>query len=305
METPSPSPERKLRRFLIARHGETNFNKEKRVQGTSDASVLTLDGISQASALGVYIARRQAGEMLDCGVRSSSSIMDAYANKDCSNDDNISSTSSPTTAPPITRTWCSPLNRCQQTYAAISGCCSSYNTTNNNSLPKPTIHSDLREIELLEWQGRLRNDIKQNEVANWAIFKHEPKKLGLGKEGTFYPVVDCWERGVTNWETIRSDAASTATTTIASSSKEEEEGAIFIMSHGAIGQCMLLQALGINIDNYGKSRRYAFDNCECIEIEWGDGEECSERWRRVHPKGGTWMRTSASQRSCGGLSSSR
>ena len=280
----------KLRRYLIARHGETNYNNERRVQGTSDASVLTLDGISQASSLGVYIARRQAGELLECD---GSSIIYSQT-----------TTAEESYAPPsITRTWCSPLTRCRQTYAAISGCCSTYNT--KSVLPEPTIHDDLREIELCTWQNELRSDIIKNDTTNWNIFKDTPKLLQLPKEGKeFYPVVDCWERGIQNWNTIRSDAATT--------NDEQEEGAIFIMCHGAIGQCMLLQALGISIDHYGKSRRYSFDNCECVEIEWKDDDdddnnECgySVRWRRVHPVTTEWELTSLSRKMGGELMCSR
>lgn len=36
-------------RYFLARHGQTNFNKEGRIQGTLDTSVLTLDGIAQVS----------------------------------------------------------------------------------------------------------------------------------------------------------------------------------------------------------------------------------------------------------------
>ena len=131
MATQSP-PKRRLRRFLLARHGETNFNKEHRVQGTSDASVLTSDGQCQAAALGVYIAHRQDGEVKDDGDASAAA------------------------APSIARTWCSPLGRCHQTYDAVSKACSS---NKDNPLPTPTIHSNLREIELCEWQGRLRQEI--------------------------------------------------------------------------------------------------------------------------------------------------
>mmetsp|Transcript_30249 Transcript_30249/g.60752 ORF Transcript_30249/g.60752 Transcript_30249/m.60752 type:complete len:81 (-) Transcript_30249:35-277(-) len=54
------------------------------------------------------------------------------------------------------------------------------------------------------------------------------------------------------------------------------------MCHGAIGQCMLLQALGLEKKEYGKSRRYALDNCECFEIEFeSDESEYSSRWRRI------------------------
>ena len=66
MSATSPPSKKVLRRYILARHGETTFNKEKRVQGTIDEeSVLTLDGISQAAALGIHIALRQRGEAMD------------------------------------------------------------------------------------------------------------------------------------------------------------------------------------------------------------------------------------------------
>ena len=290
----------KLRRYLIARHGETTYNKERRVQGTSDASMLTLNGISQASSLGVYIARRQAGELLESDGSSTTSQTTIQK----------SHTAEESYTPSIKRTWCSPLTRCRQTYAAISGCCSTY-SAKNSVLPEPTIHDDLREIELCTWQNRLRSDIIKNDTTNWNIFKDAPKLLQLPKEGKeFYPVVDCWERSIQNWNTIRSDAADAATTT--TNTNEQGEGAIFIMCHGAIGQCMLLQALGIGIDHYGKSRRYSFDNCECIEIEWKDDVVDDEnesgyavRWRRVHPVTTEWELTSLSRKMGGELMCSR
>ena len=310
MASATPSSNQKLRRYLIARHGETNFNKERRVQGTNDTSRLTLDGISQASSLGVYIARRQAGETSD------NILDDGHAAAPFSTNNRAA-----TSAPPIARTWCSPLTRCRQTYAAISGCCSSYiktNSINNNSskhmpvLPAPTIHNDLREIELCEWQGRLRQEIIEQEKDNWEIFKANPKLLTL-KQGTFSPVVDCWERGLSNWNAIRSDAvlkdtsiSGSSTTNTDMTDKEEQQDTIFIMAHGAIGQCMLLQSIGIPIELYGKSRKYSFDNCECIEIEWADGEETSVRWRRVHSEISTqWQSSVASRAMATGLSSGR
>ena len=218
--------------------------------------------------------------------------------------------------PPITRTWCSPLTRCRQTYAAINGCCSSYTNNNNscsNLLPDPTIHDDLREIHLCEWQGRLRQEIIKEDPGNWNVFKKDPKQLKLGSDKSFAPVLDCWERGMKNWNVMRSDAANggglssiTKAREELEESKQEGSGAIFIMTHGAIGQCMLLQALGLSIEMYGKSRKYSFDNCECIEIEWADGDEHSTRWRRVHPVATKWECTSASQQmASGGLSCSR
>jgi len=275
----------KLRRYLIARHGETNYNKERRVQGTVDEPcTLTQDGISQVKSLGDYIAKRISGDVLDGDDKADNDI-----------------------APPITQTWCSPLTRCKQTYATISEVCSTYTNENESStrstLPTPTIHNNLHEIELCDWQQRLRLDIIKEEPNNWKVFKESPKLLTLKKDGKeFRPVVDCWDRGLECWHTIRSKAA-----------RDDEDGAIFIMAHGAIGQCMLLQALGLSIDSYGKSRRYSFDNCECIEVEWLD-DECNDneekysfsiRWRRVHPVPDEWKSTLSSQKMGCRLSSSR
>jgi len=283
-QTAPPQTKPKLRRYLIARHGETNFNKEGREQGTLDTSVLTFDGISQAAALGVYIARRQAGEEKDGSAVGGAAAISAKA-------------------PAITRTWCSPMTRCRQTYAAISGCTSSY----SRPLPNPTVRLDLREIDLSEWQGRLTREIMEQDSDNWNTFKKNPKMLRLDS-GRFAPVLDCWERGLANWNAIRSDARAAGTEKSSSGSKVtdtqhdhpkegEEDGecdVIFIMCHGGMGQCMLLQSLGIDVDMFRKSRDYAFDNCGCVEIEWADGEKCATRWRRVHPVATEWQSTSSS-----------
>lgn len=266
----SSSTPGKLRRYLIARHGETNFNKERREQGTLDTSVLSFDGISQAAGLGVYIARRQAGEVKEDTGGDGASVVASL---------------------PIARTWSSPMTRCRQTYAAVSGCSSSY----GHPLPNPTIQSDLREIELCEWQGRLTQDIAEQDSENWNIFLNNPSMLRLDN-GRFAPVLDCWERGLENWKAVLSDAAS--------EEREGERSVIFIMCHGGMGQCMLLQSLGVDIDMFRKSSDYGFDNAGCIEIEWADGEELSRRWRRVHPRVTDWQSSSESQRVAEGVLSS-
>ena len=240
-------------RFLLARHGETNFNREKRVQGSSDLSVLLPDGIAQAAALGMYVSRRQAGQAPD---------------------DVVVSNSTPTNAPPITRTWCSPLTRCRQTYAAVSGCCSSSHH-NGTPLPDPTIHFNLREKDMKEWEGKLRIDIGE-EI--YAAFKADPLSHRLD-DGKFSPLLDCWERASSNWSEIRSDAAANT------------ESAVFVMFHGSLGNCMLLQALGMGIDMFDKTIEHKFDNCDCIELDWADGDEIAMRWRRVFPEAGEWQST--------------
>lgn len=242
---------KKSRRFIVARHGETNYNRERRVQGTSDESVLTDKGVSQAKALGAYISKRGT----------------------------------------ITRTFCSPLQRCRQTYAEISRGCAA----NDNPLPDPIILDTLKEIELKEWQGRLRSEIMIEEKTNWDIFRANPCDLRL-QNGTFAPVLDCFERATSNWDIIRSAAASNSV------------DVTFIMCHGAIGQCMLLQALGLDRKEYGKSRRYALDNCECFEVEFeSDESKYSSRWRRIDSSQvpSDWRSTYVSQLVSATLATSR
>ncbi|KAJ1461630.1 histidine phosphatase superfamily [Pelagophyceae sp. CCMP2097] len=82
---PAVALEAPPRRFLIVRHGETNFNVEGRVQGTLDTTVLTETGISQAAGLGYYVASAHAGD--------------------------------------ISQVWVSPMRRARQTLAAVRGVC--------------------------------------------------------------------------------------------------------------------------------------------------------------------------------------
>ena len=72
-------------RFLLARHGQTNFNAEGRMQGTLDTSVLTLEGISQVAGLGHWMATHEAAR--------------------------------------VDHAWCSPMTRARQSYAAVAGVC--------------------------------------------------------------------------------------------------------------------------------------------------------------------------------------
>ena len=78
-------PPQNAQRFLIARHGETNFNAEGRIQGTLDTSVLTARGVRQAQELGCYIADEELAR--------------------------------------IAKVWVSPMTRARQTLACIEEAC--------------------------------------------------------------------------------------------------------------------------------------------------------------------------------------
>ena len=69
MSSLATGPSAAARRFLLARHGETNFNAEGRIQGTLDSSQLTLRGIGQAAGLGHYVATHEACWSAPSGTR--------------------------------------------------------------------------------------------------------------------------------------------------------------------------------------------------------------------------------------------
>eukprot|EP01052_Picozoa_sp_SAG31_P011069 SAG31_NODE_619_length_13509_cov_3.297539_4_plen_165_part_00 len=123
-------------RILLARHGQTNFNRDQRIQGALDTSQLTCDGIQQVSALGFWLAT--SGETLKH----------------------------------IDRTWCSPMVRARQSLAAVRGCAA----VAGCPLPQTTIRDDLREIELHQWEGRRKADIASEDPEGWAMWKCCPEQ---------------------------------------------------------------------------------------------------------------------------------
>ncbi|KAL1510562.1 hypothetical protein AB1Y20_006863 [Prymnesium parvum] len=213
-------------RFLLARHGETNFNKEGRIQGTLDSSVLTLDGISQVSALGYFLA--SSGE-----------------------------------AAAVDATWCSPMQRARQSYAAVLGCASAAGV----SLPAACVRHELREIELHEWEGLLKTEIDEEA---WGAWKRRPDTYRAANGAA--PLLDLWARAQGNWAAVRAGKSRCS----------------FIMAHGALGRCMLGTALGLEPISFNEPS-FEFENAALVEIEWPHDAAVATRWRKRHPVESEWM----------------
>lgn len=120
------------RRFVLLRHGQTDWNAEGRMQGTSDLSRLTALGLDQAVGAGIAL-RRLLGDT------------------------------------PVKTVYASPLSRVQRTLelavtewpaaaAAVDG---------------QTVLDDLKEVELLEWSGRLSLDVKREEPGSYRCAAEE------------------------------------------------------------------------------------------------------------------------------------
>ena len=217
-------------RFLLARHGQTNFNAEARMQGTLDASVLTLNGISQVAGLGHWLATHEAEH--------------------------------------VDHAWCSPMTRARQSYAAVAGACDAAGTP----LPAETIRDDLREIELHQWEGRLKVDIARDDADGWALWRSKPEAYTT--PGGANPLLDLWARAQGNWVALRERAAPGSTT--------------FVLSHGALGRCMLGTALGLEPGMF-RDDTYEFDNAGVAEVEWAPGAPVATRWRKRYRDESAWM----------------
>jgi probable phosphoglycerate mutase len=120
------------RRFVLLRHGQTDWNAEGRMQGTYDLSRLTPLGLDQAIGAGAALGRLLGDT-------------------------------------PIKAVFASPLSRAQRTLelavaewpaaaAAVGG---------------QTILDDLKEVELLEWSGRLSLDVKREDPGRYRCAARE------------------------------------------------------------------------------------------------------------------------------------
>ena len=214
-------PPQNAQRFLIARHGETNFNAEGRIQGTLDTSVLTARGVRQAEELGCYIAEEEL-------VR-------------------------------IAKVWVSPMTRARQTLACIEEACGTL-------LPEAVVRDDLREIELHTWEGKLKSEVMDT---GWARWKADPASFVMDDGARPLPAL--WARAVGNWAALRRDAP----------------GCSLVVSHGALGRCMVAAALGGTMDTF-RDPRFQFDNCELVEVAWAPGAATAACWRRLHRARTAW-----------------
>ena len=165
-------------RFLLARHGQTNFNAEGRMQGTLDTSVLTLEGISQVAGLGHWMATHEAAR--------------------------------------VDHAWCSPMTRARQSYAAVAGVCAAAgcalpDETIRDDLREIELHvwegrlkTDIARDDADGW-------------ALWRRAPEEYAfPGGAGGRGGRAPLLDLWARAEGNWAALRRDAAPGSTTFVLS-----------------------------------------------------------------------------------------
>uniref|UniRef100_A0A7S3VJ79 Phosphoglycerate mutase (2,3-diphosphoglycerate-dependent) n=1 Tax=Dunaliella tertiolecta TaxID=3047 RepID=A0A7S3VJ79_DUNTE len=177
-DPPLPLPPiSKPKAVVIVRHGQSTWNAESRVQGSSDASVLTPKGIAQAEAS----AKMLASDRFDA----------AYT---------------------------SPLERASLTAEYVWG-----------SRPTPCfVDPVLREIDLYDFQGMLKTEVKQQYPAEREAWQTAPNDFVLSGH---FPVKELWYRASLAWQRILAEPA--------------DADRLLVVAHNNTNQGLLCTALGL------------------------------------------------------------
>ncbi len=186
-------------RAIIVRHGQSNYNAQKIIQGRCDKSVLTDQGIADAQRLGQALSELK---------------IDAF--------------------------YCSPLQRAKQTAETI------YPSLTNPPALQST--EQLMEIDLPLWEEMPKQEVISKFANDYRSWKDHPQDFKMMIEGRkHYPVSSLYQQAKDFWsKTI----------------DEHQDATILIIAHNGINRCLIMSAIGIDIDRYHSIQQ---SNC-CINI---------------------------------------
>lgn len=257
-------------RFLIVRHGETDYNADGRVQGTLE-SQLTRRGREQASDLGRWLARNE---------------------------------------PSIGRVAVSPKRRTMETLAGISAEHPALSSKEAAAVPidvRPGLREI--ELTVWEGRKRCditaaaaaTAEMSDADGARWDRWKVDPMSFIFEEDG-HAPLRCLWERAGVEWQDLRDEAKSVANARKLDTAKIGESPAEFpptlVVAHGAFNRALMLQSLGLQMVGWRDDKEhFIFENCECVELEWwpsfgSDVDSRSSfavRWRRRYPHESKWI----------------
>ena len=170
----------------------------------------------------------------------------------------------------IDRVFVSPRRRTRQTLADVE--------VHATALPAATVRHGLREIELTQWEGQLRTDLRDSagrpDMARWARWKASPSSFAFEEDG-HSPLGDLSARAAQEWRHIV-EATPAGTTSL-------------VVAHGAFNRVLMLCALGLPVDDRGFSdSHFDFENTETVEVRWTSGAHHASAWRRRYPSESAW-----------------
>ncbi|CAM9161791.1 unnamed protein product [Choristocarpus tenellus] len=172
----------------------------------------------------------------------------------------------------------SPMRRAQQTLACVRDELKLVGKDFSNVEIVPSI----REIELFEWQGQLKDDLIKERPDQYASWVKDPANFNLDGR---YPARDLWARAEKAWEEIRS---------LQSVQKQRKT---LVVAHNAINQALLWTALGSDASLF---RKISWPNCAILELQWRQGEERAERYRWVLPGASEFVEAHDAEALCKG-----
>lgn len=179
---------------------------------------------------------------------------------------------------------CSSLGRARQTHAIVRARFAGRGA----GLPAATFTPELREIELRQWEGRIKHELAFGaEAAAWHKWKQRPSEFAFG-DG-FSPLRELMRRAERCWRELLLGERSER------GGGEQERAATLVIGHSGLNRALLVAALGLPIESFSE-RRFGFANCAWLEVEVGPGPPPDAvRWRWRHPVAGAW-RTARQER---------
>mmetsp|Transcript_57757 Transcript_57757/g.118189 ORF Transcript_57757/g.118189 Transcript_57757/m.118189 type:complete len:385 (+) Transcript_57757:166-1320(+) len=178
----------------------------------------------------------------------------------------------------IDKVYVSPLSRARETLRLVE-------TAGSQPLGEPKVVDDLREVDLHEWEGMLKDDVKAKypEIyQQWRGNKPKDFQLASGK----YPIRDLFARARSVWTSLLEDASEDLEE--AEKLQVVSKGPVqtLVTAHNGINQALLCSAAGMDEDCF---RQYEFPNCGIAEIVWNPGEARARKWRWLYPEQSAWF----------------
>jgi phosphoserine phosphatase len=150
--------------------------------------------------------------------------------------------------------YCSPLQRAQQTAAAVLA----------GLEPQFTVQADdrLLEIDLPLWETRLNTEVREKYATEYRAWKERPHELKMllpqsdGSQKEFFPVLSLYAQATTFWQGIL---------------PQHQDQTILIVAHNGINRALISTALGIPPHMYHSIQQ---SNCGVTVLnfsgKWGE-----------------------------------
>ncbi|NJR64974.1 MAG: histidine phosphatase family protein [Leptolyngbyaceae cyanobacterium CRU_2_3] len=127
-------------------------------------------------------------------------------------------------------TYSSPLQRAKETAELI--------LSQLGQPPKLKLRDDLKEINLVEWEGLFFQEVEDRFPEGYACWRDRPHELKMrSADGTqdFYPVVALYEQARQFWQAVL---------------PQHPDQTILVVAHSGINRCLIGTALGLGVEYY-------------------------------------------------------